>query len=432
MPRCCAGTECKLPELGLQSGDGGVRSCPDCGRKIHDPCSHLESRDAVKAGKPIDGESKEGTPLPLKRSVPVSMGKKKSNTLVRDQFLVVDGSFESGGVFQCRNCEAATFTWSKWNASKARAHLERCSSTPLETRTAVSDSSQAAKKKIKTLGSISTSEPGCSSAETHFDVASKQLQRGEHLKHNVCSTAGAPPSYIQDCLRQIHPTITLAKYNGCDLPLPLYDLTGCRILVLGCGVGRDVYLASQLVGEKGSVVGIDRTDEQLEVARKLQSHHADKFGFANTEFYKGYLKQLGEMSELKPESFHVIISNCVINLCTDKNAVLKSCRDLLTPGGELYFSDVYASRRVPESLQKDEVLWVKLDWTFIPPRTACLPWTKPCWSRPVKTTDKPSFTREAFPAPRSFGNSTRDMSFKLAKYTPCVAIRTICWHTILD
>lgn len=53
----------------------------------------------------------------------------------------------------------------------------------------------------------------------------------------------------------------------------------------------------------------------------------------------------------------VIISNCVINLCTDKEAVLKECLNLLKPGGELYFSDVYANRRVPKSLQEDEVLW---------------------------------------------------------------------------
>jgi arsenite methyltransferase len=346
MPRCCAGTECKHPELGLQSGDGGIKNCPDCGRKIHDPCSHLD-RDAAKEVAVIDGGSKEDTPSTLKRSTPMPASKKKSNTLVRDQFLVVDGSFENGGVFQCRNCVAATFTWSKWNASKARAHLERCSSTPLETRTAVSDSSQAAKKKIKTL----KSEPGCSSAETPFDVASKQLQSSEVLKNNVCSTAGAPPTYIQDALRQIHPT-TLAKYKGCGLTLPSYDLTGCRILDLGCGAGRDVYLASQLVGAKGSVVGVEMTDEQLEVARKFQSYHAEKFGFANTEFYKGF-----EMSELEPASFDVIISNCVINLCTDKHVVLKACRDLLKPGGELYFSDVYASRRVSESLRKNEVLW---------------------------------------------------------------------------
>jgi arsenite methyltransferase len=133
---------------------------------------------------------------------------------------------------------------------------------------------------------------------------------------------------------------------------PSYDLTGCRILDLGCGAGRDVYLVSQLVGEKGSVVGIGMTDEQLEVAREFQSYHAEKFGFANMEFYSGF-----EMAELEPASFDVIISNCVINLFTDKHAVLKACRDLLKPGGELYFSDIYASRRVPESLRKNKVLW---------------------------------------------------------------------------
>lgn len=149
----------------------------------------------------------------------------------------------------------------------------------------------------------------------------------------------------------------VAKYYGCGLCLPAYDLTGCNILDLGCGAGRDVYIASQLVGPTGKVVGIDMTAEQLAVAKKHQDYHADKFGYHNTEFIQGYLESLDDIEQLQPESFDVIISNCVINLCTDKPAVLKACHNLLKPGGELYFSDVYANRRVPQSLQDDPVLW---------------------------------------------------------------------------
>lgn len=129
------------------------------------------------------------------------------------------------------------------------------------------------------------------------------------------------------------------------------------MLDLGCGAGRDVYIASQLVGPTGSVTGIDMTEEQLNTAMEFQPYHAEKFGHDNTHFYKGYLESLDDIKELKPASFDVIISNCVINLCTDKKAVLKACFDLLKDGGEMYFSDVYANRRVPESLQKNPLLW---------------------------------------------------------------------------
>ena len=188
------------------------------------------------------------------------------------------------------------------------------------------------------------------------DYYGKNLQSSEDLQTDACCTAGAPPTYIQDCINNLHPT-TVAKYYGCGLCLPNYDLTGATILDLGCGAGRDVYIASQLVGPTGHVTGIDMTDEQLATAREYQSYHADKFGYDNTDFQKGYLESLADIDSLKKGSFDVIISNCVINLCTDKKAVLKACYDLLKDGGEMYFSDVYANRRVPESLQKNPLLW---------------------------------------------------------------------------
>lgn len=117
-----------------------------------------------------------------------------------------------------------------------------------------------------------------------------------------------------------------------------------------------MFLASQLVGPTGKVYGVDMTEEQLAIAKEYQGYHSEKFGYANTEFVQGYLEDLGAL-ELDKSSFDLIISNCVINLCTDKQAVLRACRDLLKPGGEMYFSDVYANRRVPTSLQQDKLLW---------------------------------------------------------------------------
>lgn len=194
--------------------------------------------------------------------------------------------------------------------------------------------------------------------ETRASVSNyygKELSSSEDLKTNACCTAAAPPKYIRDALKKVHPEV-ISKYYGCGLCLPQYPLDGAKVLDLGCGAGRDVYIASQLVGATGSVVGVDMTDEQLEVANRHKQYHAEQVGYDNVQFRKGYLEQLNDLN-LEAGSFDVIISNCVINLCADKEAVLKECLNLLKPGGELYFSDVYSNRRVPKTLRDNRVLW---------------------------------------------------------------------------
>jgi SAM-dependent methyltransferase len=104
------------------------------------------------------------------------------------------------------------------------------------------------------------------------------------------------------------------------------------------------------------VVGVDMTDEQLAVANRHIGYHAERFGFANVEFRKGYIEKLDEL-HLEENSFDIIVSNCVINLSPDKEAVLREAFRLLKPGGEMYFSDVYADRRVPAALVADPVLY---------------------------------------------------------------------------
>ena len=118
-----------------------------------------------------------------------------------------------------------------------------------------------------------------------------------------------------------------------------------RVLDLGSGSGRDVYMIAQLVGPNGEVVGVDMTDEQLATAEAHSDWHMRRFGFArpNVRFLKGYIERLEELG-LEPASFDVIVSNCVINLSIDKSAVLRGAYDLLKPGGELYFADVYCDR----------------------------------------------------------------------------------------
>ncbi len=182
------------------------------------------------------------------------------------------------------------------------------------------------------------------------------LQSSEDLQTNACCTPDDMPDYVKKVLSQIHDEV-LTRYYGCGLIAPL-DLEGMKILDLGCGAGRDVYALSALVGETGRVVGVDMTQAQLDVAERHRNFHADAFGHAtsNVEFLHGYIEQLEDLP-LEPGSFDIIVSNCVINLATDKEAVFRGAHHLLKEGGEMYFSDVYADQRVPVAMARDEVLY---------------------------------------------------------------------------
>lgn len=183
----------------------------------------------------------------------------------------------------------------------------------------------------------------------------KVLSSSDDLKTSACCTPGAIPTALKDALANVHEEVR-AKYYGCGFVAPEH-LEGARVLDLGSGSGQDVYVLAQMVGPKGRVVGVDMTAQQLDVARRHQDWHTQRFGysFSNVQFVEGYIEELDKLG-LEPASFDVIVSNCVINLSPDKAAVLAGARSLLKPGGEMYFADVYADRRLPAGLKDDPVL----------------------------------------------------------------------------
>ena len=138
---------------------------------------------------------------------------------------------------------------------------------------------------------------------------------------------------------------------GCGNPTALLALQpGDVVLDLGSGGGIDVLLSAQRVGPTGKAFGLDMTDEMLALARENQRHA----GATNVEFLKGSIEEI----PLPANSVDVIISNCVINLSRDKDAVLREAFRVLKPGGRFAVSDVVVRGEVPTDIRRSMELWV--------------------------------------------------------------------------
>ena len=181
------------------------------------------------------------------------------------------------------------------------------------------------------------------------------LQTKRDLRTTACCSVEPFPPHLLPIARQVHPEV-LERFYGCGAPLPL-ALEGLRVLDLGCGTGRDCFMLSALVGPDGSVVGLDMLDEQLEVGRRHQEYHRETFGLeqSNVTFVRGYIEDL-QGAGIPDESIDLVVSNCVFNLSPDKERLLGEVFRVLNPGGELYFADVFADRRLSTEQREDPLL----------------------------------------------------------------------------
>jgi arsenite methyltransferase len=146
------------------------------------------------------------------------------------------------------------------------------------------------------------------------------------------------------------PADAVAVSLGCGNPTALLQLEpGQTVLDLGSGGGIDVLLSARRVGPTGKVYGLDMTDDMLALARENQR----KAGATNVEFLKGTIEAI----PLPGESVDVVISNCVINLASDKNAVLREAFRVLKPGGRFAVSDVVIRGEMPPEIRRSLELW---------------------------------------------------------------------------
>ena len=200
----------------------------------------------------------------------------------------------------------------------------------------MSDIQQAVREKYGAIASAvsqASSNPGC--------CGPTACGCGDSISSNLYSeteTSGLPAEAVTASL-------------GCGNPTALLALQpGETVLDLGSGGGIDVLLSAKRVGPTGKVYGLDMTDEMLALARENQR----KAGATNVEFLKGAIEAI----PLPDNSVDVIISNCVINLSSDKDAVLREAFRVLKPGGRFAVSDVVVRGDVPADIRRSMELWV--------------------------------------------------------------------------
>jgi arsenite methyltransferase len=195
-----------------------------------------------------------------------------------------------------------------------------------------------------------------STVRERYGQAALRVTSGEKTSCCSASCCGDSDDPITSNLYSATETATLPETAvlaslGCGNPTALTELKeGETVLDLGSGGGIDVLLSARRVGPSGMVYGLDMTDEMLALARENQR----RAGVENVQFLKGEIESI----PLSDNSVDVIISNCVINLSTDKNQVIAEAFRVLKPGGRFAVSDVVVRGELPPQVRRSMELWV--------------------------------------------------------------------------
>ncbi len=200
---------------------------------------------------------------------------------------------------------------------------------------------------------LDTNEPGQTKAvEIRYGAAA--------LEKEACLCS--PVSFDQNLLRAIPANVIELDY-GCGDPTK-WVKPGDKVLDLGSGTGKNVFICAQVTGKSGNVIGIDRNKEMLKVSRDALKIVANKIGYLNVQFLEGSIESLDNLNNngrplIESKSIDIVISNCVLNLVTysQRDKLIANIYRVLQPNGRIAISDIVSNKIVPIALQKDPDLW---------------------------------------------------------------------------
>lgn len=171
----------------------------------------------------------------------------------------------------------------------------------------------------------------------------------EEPQPELCCPTSYPPEDVSHI-----PNSVIERFYGCGSPISIANVKpGETVVDLGSGAGIDCFIAAKKVGRKGKVIGIDMTDQMLEVANECKSRVGDNLGYDVVEFRKGFLEEI----PVQDSTVDLITSNCVINLSPDKKTVFSGMWRVLKNHGRIVISDIVSEREVPENIVTSDHLW---------------------------------------------------------------------------